>query len=333
VSQSLTVINRHPGPQQRKSHGRHVSVIRQPTIQRIRPLVGSFLSAPRAARPRHQVAEMAKQKLFDSREREICTREAVDMKDHNVSKGHRNRRERLQAHLNAYLQNLPGLLRFYERNYSPGTAKGYASTLIKQNPHLVTQVVRDAQDRLRQKAPLLQSKRARPITPEEFLRLLSRAPLGVRVTAVTMLLSASRHMDLYKVIRFKMFQRAILLLQWANQKSDRYGMRAIAKFIYIPSQYENLVINVGICTYRELYNELKKIDPALTVHSIRRSAATYLAEAGFSMAHIQLLTGHTPSADPHLAVRQYVDPSPNQPESQLQIRMSRTLARTFHLCT
>ena len=253
------------------------------------------------------------------------------MKDHNVTKGHRDRRARLQAQLLACGKNLPKLLRFFERNYHPATAKGYASTVIAANPQLVTREVRNAQDRLRQKAPLLLSKRARPITPAEFQKLLSKAPLGVRVTIVLMLLSASRHIDLYKVIRFQYFQRAILMMQWANQKSDRYGMRAIAKFIHIPRQYEDLVLNIGLATYREVYNHLKKVAADLSVHSIRRAAATYLANAGFSMAEILLLTGHTPTADPNLAVRQYVDPSPQQPESQVQIRMSKTLARVFHL--
>jgi len=300
-------------------------------IPKIRPTLGQAFGLPRAVVPRHRVAEQARRKLNDPTEMEACAHEAIVMKDHNVSKGHRDRRARLQAQLSACDHNLPKLLRFFERNYHPSTAKGYAATVIASNPHLVTKTVRDAQDRLRQKAPLLLSKRARPITPSEFQKLLSKAPLGVQVTVILMLLSASRHVDLYKVIRFQYFQRAVLMLQWANQKSDRYGMRAIAKFIHIPRQYENLVLNVGLATYREVYNHLKKIDPSLTVHSIRRAAATYLANAGFSMAEIQLLTGHTPTADPNLAVRQYVDPTPQQPESKLQIRMSETLARVFNL--
>jgi len=158
-------------------------------------------------------------------------------------------------------------------------------------------------------------------------------PLKVQVTVTLMLLSASRHMDILKVIRFQHYQKAIVLLQWGNFKSDRYGMRAVAKFIEIPRQYLEVLAITELATYREVYNALKKVDPTLSVHSIRRAAATHLAEAGFSMDEIQLLTGHTPTADPHLAVRQYIDPSPNQTESKLQIKMSRVLAAIFRLVT
>jgi len=120
-------------------------------------------------------------------------------------------------------------------------------------------------------------------------------------------------------------------LQWASFKSDRYGERAVAKFVEVPQKFSHLWKPFQVATYRQLYNELKKVDKSLSVHSLRRAAVTHLAEAGFSYPQILLLTGHTPTADASLAVRRYADPSPNQPESRLQILMSRALARIFDL--
>lgn len=254
------------------------------------------------------------------------------MKDHNVTKGTRSKRARIQGQLASHSNNPLSLIRMWEKNYAPSTAKGYTSTLLGMNPEFKTQrKVLDAQDRIKQKAPLIIAKRARPITPIEFQHLLSRAPLRVSLTAIMMLLSASRHMDLLKVAKYRHFVHAIVMLQWANMKSDRYGVRAVSKFIEIPEHYLQHIQRLELATYREVYCELKKVAKDLSVHSIRRSAATNLAEAGFSNAEIQSLTGHTPTADPHLAVRQYIDPSPNQPESRLQIRMSRALAKIFGL--
>ena len=62
---------------------------------------------------------------------------------------------------------------------------------------------------------------------------------------------------------------------------------------------------------------MKTVHPELSVHSIRRGAATTLADQGWPMEQIQLITGHTPTEDRRLAVRRYVDASPHQPESRL----------------
>jgi len=280
---------------------------------------------------KRQISRLLQQRLNDPKYLLLCAKEAEDMREHNVTVGHRQRRARIQSSLEAYRNNPLALIRMWEKTCGPGTTKGYTATLLSMHPELKTRKVLDAQDRVRQAAPLTAVKRARPITPSEFRLLLTRAPRQVGLTSIMMLLSASRHMDLLRVVKYQHFIHGIVMLQWANFKSDRYGERAVAKFIAIPHQYLQHLRRLELATYQEVYRELKKISPTLSVHSIRRTAATHLAEAGFSNAEILTLTGHTPTADPHLAVRRYIDPSPNQPESQLQIRMSRTLARIFGL--
>jgi len=272
--------------------------------------------------------------MSDPREIARCAREAEEVKEHNVSKGHRDRRARIENQLQQHLMNhgtVLGLIRMWETTMAPSSAKGHVSTLLKQHPELKTREILDAQDRIRQSATVMNSKRAIPITPGMFKRLMKEAPPRVAHTALMMLISACRHMDLLRVIHFRAFQKGIVLLQWSNFKSDRYGERAVAKFIELPERYRHLSQMFDLATYKEVYKELKKVDKNLTVHSLRRAAAFYLAQAGFSMAEIQALTAHTPTEDACKAVRRYVDPSPTQPESLLQIKMSRVLAKMFGL--
>jgi len=284
--------------------------------------------------PRAQVSNLLKARMSDASEILRCAREAQEMKQHNVSKGHRQRRVRIKANLEQHQAlggNALGLIRMWESTVSAATAKGYVATLLKEHPEVKDREVKDAQDRIRQKASVLATKRAPPLTPPMFKRLIAQAPPKVAHTVMMLLLSASRHMDLLKVARYRAFTKGIIMLQWANWKSDRYGERAFAKFIEVPEKYRHLLQKLEFSTYQQVYRELKKIDKSLSVHSVRRAATFYLAEAGCSMAEIQLLTGHTPTSDPCLAVRRYVDPTPNQPESRKQIRMSRILAQIFGL--
>jgi len=307
-----------------------MTILRSET-RRIRPILGEGFRVTTANLTKRQVALVMKQRMNDPKEILKCALEARAMIDHNVTKDHRARKKRIEAQLLQHRNDPLSLIRMWETTYGPSTTKGYTSTLLGMHPELKTKDVLAAQDRVRQAAPLLLIKRARPITPSEFLKLRTQAPVRVTLTVIMMLLSASRHMDLLRVARYRFFQRAIVMLQWANFKSDRTGKRAFAKFIEIPQQYLAHVQRLELATYREVYRELRKVSPTLSVHSVRRAAATHLADAGFANSEIQSLTGHTPTADPHLAVRQYIDPSPHQPESQLQIRMSKTLARDFGL--
>jgi hypothetical protein len=66
-------------------------------------------------------------------------------------------------------------------------------------------------------------------------------------------------------------------------------------------------------------NALKRVNPKLSAHSVRRGVATHLANRGWSMERLALLLGH---ASPD-TTRLYVQPARGQPESKALRRMVR----------
>eukprot|EP00760_Papus_ankaliazontas_P001112 PhM_4_TR10389/c1_g1_i3/m.31034 len=60
----------------------------------------------------------------------------------------------------------------------------------------------------------------------------------------------------------------------------------------------------------------------LTVHSCRRGAMGFLAELGYAMREIRLMSAHTLTEDPELAVRRYINATANQTEGLKQREMS-----------
>ena len=272
-----------------------------------------------------EVAKLLQQRLNDPSALARYANEARTAS--NVTKGHQVRRQRLLLQYEK-VRNLSTLIRVWEDTVKPGVAVSYAGTLIKLKPELLTPEVKDAVDRVRQKASVLQTRRAVAITPQQLNYALTKVPEPIARAIVLMWISASRHKDLLRVHQTQAahIYRGVILLQWAAFKSDRYGIRAVCKFCFIPPRFRHLFKEWNIATYQQVYYHLKKISQDLTVHSLRRGACTLLAEAGFSMEEIGMLTGHTPTTDPHLAVRRYIDPLENQPESQKQLSMSKTLA-------
>ena len=256
-------------------------------------------------------------------------REANEMRNHNVSQSHRDRRTRLQLQLDQVRGKATTLIRLWEDTVAPGVAVSYAGTLLKMHPEISTPMFKDAVDRIRQKASVLHCHRAIRITSEQLNEALRTAPPNVARTLILMWVSTSRHADLLRMHNTSTTNlfRGILLLQWAHFKSDRYGKRAVHKFVYLPQRFRYLFNEWTLATYSQVYTHLKTISKDLSVHSLRRAGATLLGEAGFSDQEIGTMTGHTPTSDPHLAVRRYKDPTLQQPESQLQLTMSKTLAR------
>ena len=275
-----------------------------------------------------QVRTLLASRLNDPKILARYEKEAETMRDHNVSQSHRDRRTRLQQQLYKVGGKPATLIRLWEDTVAPGVAVSYAGTLLKMRPDLNTPLVRDAMDRIRQKASVLHCHRAIRITSEQLNEALRTATLNVARTLILMWVSASRHADLLRMhnTNTENLLRGILLLQWAHFKSDRYGKRAVHKFVYLPSRFRYLFQDWTLATYYQVYTHLKTISKELSVHSLRRAGATLLGEAGFTDQEIGMMTGHTPTSDPHLAVRRYKDPTLQQPESLLQLKMSKTLA-------
>ena len=278
---------------------------------------------------RQEVSALLTLRLNSPSEMQRYAREAKQKENANVSTSHAQRRVRMTCALHKAEGNFTTLIRLWEDTVAPHVAVSYAGTLLAMRPDLKTPQVKAAIDRIRQNAPVIETKRAMPITAEMINEALRTAPPHIARTIVLMWISASRHVDLLRVHSKQAAQiaRGVLLLQWGAFKSDRYGKRAYFKFCYVPPRFRHLFLDWTLATYWEVYRHLKSVSKSLSVHSLRRGGACLLADAGFSMAEIGMITGHTPTADPHMGVRRYVDPSEAQPESQKQLEMSRILAR------
>ena len=73
---------------------------------------------------------------------------------------------------------------------------------------------------------------------------------------------------------------------------------------------------------RRIVTCLKRIDPLLGAHSIRRGVATMLADKGTPMRSIQKFLGHASIE----MTRRYIDPRPHQPEAKRMIQLMRRIA-------
>jgi hypothetical protein len=218
------------------------------------------------------------------------------------------------------------LLEAWRRVYAASTVLSYARTLQAMKPDLkVLKPWKTLLDRVRQDAGQAERRQARPITSEQIAGLPSNSPVSRQV--MLLFLSASRHADLERLTHYH-WAAPIITMRWKTFKSDRYGERRVTKFVEVPRKLWNWIDRVvPRATYREVLNTLKRVNAELTVHSCRRGAMTALAEEGFSHKEIRLLSAHTPTEDPELAVRRYIDASPNQPEGLKQREMSRHLAK------
>jgi len=233
------------------------------------------------------------------------------------------------------------LIRVWEDPVKPGVAVSYAGTMMKLKPELLTQEVRDAVDRVRQKASVLYTRRAVPIPQEQMNMALVSAPDSVARAIILMWLSASRHKDILRVhqIQAACIFRGVVLLQWAAFKSDRYGLRAVSKFIFIPKRFRSLFKNWDVGTHQQSVStpqeHIQESDSALfKARSMHPTCRGGILNAGnWNVDEMWIccgsVMGHTPTADSHLAVRRYVEPSENQPEAQMQLKMSRKLASSI----
>lgn len=214
--------------------------------------------------------------------------------------------------------------------YRPSTTVTYLATAMKANPdlkdHPQLRVILSA---TRQELGAQGTRKALPATPQQVAQVLKNTDKEVASTALTLYVTASRHGDLPHVTKYE-WKPPTLTMGLRKFKSDRYGQRNTHKFVDVPRALWPWIPHKPPTTsYWKVLRAMKKVSRELTVHSLRRGAATHLAEAGFSMKEIGMLTAHTPTDDPSLGVRRYIDPTPTQPEGQLQRRMGFALGRAI----
>eukprot|EP00760_Papus_ankaliazontas_P024023 PhM_4_TR2111/c1_g1_i9/m.57547 len=221
------------------------------------------------------------------------------------------------------------LLEAWRRAMKASSAVAYAHTLQSQLPELKRNSDwRRLLDRTRQDAGDNEINQAAPANPQQIASLMG-PPVSRLV--LLMFLSASRHADMSRVVEYN-WTPPIVTLRWRTSKSDRYGARRVTKFVEVPRPlWSWMDRKLPLFSYSKVLRYMKKFK--LTAHSPRRGAMKSWAEQGFSFKEIRVMSGHTPTEDPELAVRRYVDATPTQPEGLLQRRMSRALAEKvlYHL--
>lgn len=250
----------------------------------------------------------------------------------NVTKGTEERRRRILRDLKSVGNNALALMRAWDLTLKPNVVISYTNTLLSLKPEFKSdRKVTVYLDALRQKGGIRKSCRAIPMSICQMKKLMTQSlPVDVKKTIWSMWISASRHVDLLKIDNQVWWQKGVCQWLMGTFKSDRYGLRAVSKFLTVIDRETRLWMRISPfrwATYRTVLYHLKKFDGDLTVHSVRRGAVTALANMGYSMKEIELMTAHTPTDDKHLAVRRYIDPTPNQPESKLQLRMSADLGK------
>jgi len=245
-----------------------------------------------------------------------------------VSERHVKNRMNVLQQWKAAKGNALALLKIWSKMYAPSTAKHKMGTLFAMKPHLKTdRSLNELVEKIKRNAHQGTLRKAIPITTRQMRKLLRLASPKIARTAWILWLSASRYGDLAHLSVCKL-ENGVVVMRWNFQKSDIYGKRRISKFLTVLTQQNvyAMTLQEGFCRYHELLNALKMVDPTLSTYSLRRGSATFLAELGFPMPTIGIMTAHTPSADPSINVRQYVDVTANQPESLLQREMSKRLA-------
>ena len=249
------------------------------------------------------------------------------------AEGTHRRRLRIQQELEEAGYDAIALIGSWVARLKPSTVTTYVAVLRRLvNPEQLP-TIELALRGARKRSPLQCLKRALPMTLDIWIRAVTdtRQLDRAALTAIFLWATASRHGDL-KAISLKSWgQRddwTLLEASFGAHKSDIFGQRAVVKWLWWPTRHLQALRTVEQrwATYKEVWRWIKTIDGRLTPHSLRRGAATTLSTHGFAMKDIEKITGHTPSADPELAVRRYVDPHPSQPEALLCARMSAILA-------
>lgn len=226
------------------------------------------------------------------------------------------------------------LIAAWARQLRPSTAESYTAILLSLLPPEERSLHARWGRIMRKRNPVGCRQAARPATPAEVRRLVQTATSeDMRLTIVLLWISASRHGDCKHMV--PRMQEGVLALNMPSFKSDIYGKRSCVKFLLaggaLSAKLFDLVKNRRWTPYRQLLRHMHVQTPGLTVHSLRRGSATYLANQGVSFKDIALLTLHTPEQDEELAVRRYVDSSPKQTIPRAQRRMSQELLRSLQL--
>jgi hypothetical protein len=160
--------------------------------------------------------------------------------------------------------------------------------------------------------------------PHQVAQLI-RQPSREATVVEAMWATASRFSD-FRHARLNQSNASISL---ALHKGDPLGRLGAVKFfgedqLGVMSRALHLVQQEEI-TYKQMYNYIRRIQPGLTVHSIRRGALTTLSD-DHEVEELQLMGTH---ASPQSS-RRYIHPKRHQREPSRMIAMSNQLMSSLN---
>jgi len=178
-------------------------------------------------------------------------------------------------------------------------------------------------------------KQATPMMLRQLRVLLTdiKTPLQIRLAVLTAWGTGMRISDLFHLEGrdVTLIGRA-LLLRLRGAKMTAPGGRGHWRWIPLTGIYGRLLNFFAGRSFlrhekvfdfpsRRILRALKRIDPKLSLHSVRRGVATTLANHGISMLRIRNFLGHSQLT----STRLYVQPTPTQREARQTLHLSTLL--------
>ena len=189
---------------------------------------------------------------------------------------------------------------------------------LREDPHS-----KEALLFLKKAAAEATTKKATPITPAEVRTAIESSPRRVANTIKLLWISAARHADLKAgklVLSDGGKKFTTVVLHFGPWKSDRTGSRQATKALPVDKGILELLTTRSYASYEEVAKFLARVNPSLTVHSIRRGAITFLGQT-HSPEDIAVLTQHA-AGQSRSGAHRYLPPTANGPMASLQLRLA-----------
>lgn len=175
-----------------------------------------------------------------------------------------------------------------------------------RSPIPMTQQLRDFIRSLRRRGAMRPSKQAVPATKEQVVEAISREPCSK--TALALMLAwrgAARVGDVVRLrcADIKFVDEQTVVVQWADTKDNPFHLQS-ATGVFLPHRHRRLLERLAQSTQRgdllfpgmttSMFSRaLKRVDPSLSAHSIRRGALQHLAGCNVPLEELRQLSRHT----------------------------------------
>ena len=211
--------------------------------------------------------------------------------------------------------------------FAPSTALSYANVARSLIPELRDDpLTKEACLFLQKRLAQAKLKKATPISPAQVALVIRSAPPTTAATILWMWIGAARHADL-KPAHVESWKRLgqlpVVCLRFGPWKSDPTGKREASKVLPVNPLLKSLLKKRAFSSFAQVKVALKKIDPTLSVHSIRRGAIKALSME-HSADEIAVLTQHA-AGQTRSQAHKYAPLSATGPTPSLQLMLASKL--------